>query len=331
MTIQHRPGHKHGNADGLSRIPEEGFCNCYQAGINLADLPCAGCKYCTKVHESWKRFESDVDDVVPLAIRTVHLADDVDEESASQNKEEDEQSTSWLPQYTSAQLWERQEEDPDLGKIITWLENAVTPTTQELYLSSPAMKRFWLNKNLLTMRNKVLYYTWEDYPFSRMLLMVLQSLQEEVLHGCHDCPTSGHLGQLKTYDQVKRSFMWHEMNMDTTLYVNTCATCSKDKKPQVKPKAELGSYHAGARMERVHLDMMAPLPESDRGNKYIMVMVDQFSHRVEIQPLPEISAETLAWTAIDHFISRFGYPLQIHRDQGKNFDGNLFKAMCDLL
>ena len=49
MTIQHRPGCKR-NTDGLSRIPEEGFCNCYQAGVNLADLPCAGCKYCTRVH-----------------------------------------------------------------------------------------------------------------------------------------------------------------------------------------------------------------------------------------------------------------------------------------
>ena len=84
-------------------------------------------------------------------------------------------------------------------------------------------------------------------------------------------------------------------------------------------------------MERVHLDMIGPLPESDRGNKCIRVMVDQFSHRVEIQPLPEISAETKARMAVDDFFSRFGYPLQIHTDQGKNFDGNLFKAMCHLL
>ena len=125
--------------------------------------------------------------------------------------------------------------------------------------------------------------------------------------------------------------MWHAMNVDTTLYVKTCAICSKNKDPRVKPKAELGSYHAGARIERVHLYMMGPLPESDRGDKYIMVMVDQFSHWVEIQPLPEISTETTARMGIDNFISRFGYTLQIHTDQGKNFNGNLFKAMCDLL
>ena len=90
--------------------------------------------------------------------------------------------------------------------------------------------------------------------------MVPQSLQEEVLPGCHDCLTSGHLGQKNTYDQVRRGFMWHEMSLDVQLYIKTCATCSKNKKPWVKPKRELGSHHAGKLMERVHLDMMGPFP-----------------------------------------------------------------------
>ena len=77
--------------------------------------------------------------------------------------------------------------------------------------------------------------------------------------------------------------------------------------------------------------MMGPLPGSDKGNKYIMVMVDQFSKWVEIQPLAEISVETTARVVIDNFFSRFGYPLQIHTDQSKNFNGNLFQQMCSLL
>ena len=71
MTIQHRAGRKHQNADSLSWIPKEGYCNCYEAGIYLDDLPCGGCKYCTKMHVTWSRFEKDVDDAVPLAVRTV--------------------------------------------------------------------------------------------------------------------------------------------------------------------------------------------------------------------------------------------------------------------
>ena len=91
MTIQHQAGRK------------LDYCNCYEAGVHLADLPCRGCKFCTRVHENWKCFESDVDDVVPLAVRTVHIADDADVQSASSTtdvgptKDVDEQSTSWLP------------------------------------------------------------------------------------------------------------------------------------------------------------------------------------------------------------------------------------------
>ena len=109
---------------------------------------------------------------MPLAVRTVHITDDADVQSASSStdvghtKDVGEQSTSWLPQYTPEQLWEKQMADQDLGKLIIWLEDKVTPTTQDLYLSSQGVKRFWLKKNLLTFKNKVLYYTWEDYPFS---------------------------------------------------------------------------------------------------------------------------------------------------------------------
>ena len=83
---------------------------------------------------------------MPLAIRTVHIADDADVQSASSStdvgstKDVDELSTSWLPQYTPEQLWEKQVADHDLGNLIVWLEDKVTPTTQDLYLSSPGSK-----------------------------------------------------------------------------------------------------------------------------------------------------------------------------------------------
>ena len=78
MVVQHQPGTKHGNADGLSRIPdEEEFCDCYRAGTDLESLPCEGCKFCSRAHHQWSRFQEDVDDVVPIAVRSVSYSDTV--------------------------------------------------------------------------------------------------------------------------------------------------------------------------------------------------------------------------------------------------------------
>ena len=60
-------------------------------------------------------------------------------------------------------------------------------------------------------------------------------------------------------------------------------------------------------------------------------MVDQFTKWLESVPLPDQSAEKVAMAAIDNFFCTFGMPLTIHTDQGANFVGNVFKAVCDLL
>ena len=52
---------------------------------------------------------------------------------------------------------------------------------------------------------------------------------------------------------------------------------------------------------------------------------------LESVPLPDQSAEKVAMAAIDNFFCTFGMPLTIHTDQGANFVGNVFKAVCDLL
>ncbi|XP_043972480.1 uncharacterized protein LOC122830832 [Gambusia affinis] len=73
FQIEQRAGKQHGNADAMSRMPGEKVenCDCYQAGINLSDLPCKGCRYCQKIHIQWAKFEDDLDDVVPLALRCI--------------------------------------------------------------------------------------------------------------------------------------------------------------------------------------------------------------------------------------------------------------------
>lgn len=83
-------------------------------------------------------------------------------------------------------------------------------------------------------------------------------------------------------------------------------------------------------MERVHLDILGPFHLSKGGNRYILVMVDQFTKWVELAALPEQNAQATVRAFMSRFVSTFGCPLEIHTDQGKNFQSDLFKAFCEV-
>jgi len=62
-----------------------------------------------------------------------------------------------------------------------------------------------------------------------------------------------------------------------------------------------------------------------------MVTTDNFSKWVEVHPLPNQEAETCARVLINEVICRWGCPLDLHSDQGQNFQSEIFKELCRLL
>jgi transposase InsO family protein len=70
---------------------------------------------------------------------------------------------------------------------------------------------------------------------------------------------------------------------------------------------------------------------SEDGNRYVLMMIDQFTKWVEMAAIPEQSALTIAEKFVVHFEATFGCPLEVHTDQGRNFDGNLFKSLRTIL
>lgn len=315
MEVQHRAGRNHCNADSLSRISDSlDYCPYYNSSRSISMLPCGGCSFCTRIEKQWKCFNECVDDVVPLPVRQV--------------KKSNPPQTIW-PVHTCEELVKLQESDPDLQIILEWIKNDHVPSSAELFQCSPSVKYLWSCRQQFTWVDGILHYQWEDRD--RQLLILPRCLKDEVLQYCHDNKMAGHLGQQKTIQKVKERFIWHGLTKDCIVYVNACTTCNQKKAPTVKARASLGSYHAGAPMERVHIDVIGPLPLTKQGNRYILVVVDQFTKWLECYPLKDQTAETLAKVLTCEFFSRFGCPLQIHTDQGRNFDGNLFRALCELL
>jgi hypothetical protein len=48
-----------------------------KVNVKPSELPCGGCKYCTKAHLNWSKFVEEVDDVVPLGKTAEPLSNDV--------------------------------------------------------------------------------------------------------------------------------------------------------------------------------------------------------------------------------------------------------------
>jgi len=83
-------------------------------------------------------------------------------------------------------------------------------------------------------------------------------------------------------------------------------------------------------MDFVTTDILSGLPVAADNFKYILVICDHFTKWVEAYALPDQEASTCMRAVYDGFFSRIGYPLQIHTDQGRNFESALFKEMCVL-
>ena len=96
-------------------------------------------------------------------------------------------------------------------------------------------------------------------------------------------------------------------------------------------RAQLLQYQAGVPGERVHLDNLGTFTMNEAGDKYILMIVDQFTRWLELHAGPEQTADITANTFFEQWITRYGASLQGHTDQGRNCDSQLFTGLCKLM
>ena len=179
----------------------------------------------------------------------------------------------------------------------------------------------------------ILYRVWEDSCCKREILQVVVAtvLRKQVFGFLHDSKTGGHFGVNKTIGKIREKFYWPKLRDDVKVWCGQCDVCAVRKGPSRKIKAPLATYVVGLPMERVAIDVLGPLPVSESGNRYILIAMDYFTKWPEAYALPNQEAQTIAKVLVDQFVSRFGAPAQLHSDQGRNFESQVFTEMCKLL
>ena len=86
----------------------------------------------------------------------------------------------------------------------------------------------------------------------------------------------------------------------------------------------------GAPGDFVATDFMGPLPVTDRGNLYILLVTDHFTKYIEIIPVTDMSAEVCASKILNEVISRWSCPLTIHSDRGRTYESKVFSEIIQL-
>lgn len=224
----------------------------------------------------------------------------------------------------------RQLEDPVLQTIHDWLIRQERPTREDMRAHSPELKAYWsMWSSLFLCDGKICRHTSQTLDGHHQLLVPKKCIPD-ILKLAHDSPTGGHFGVQKTTARVKKDFYWIDCATDIERHCLSCSVCASRHGPRKKQRSPLQIDVVGAPFERVAVDILGPLPKTDRNNQYVLVLMDYFTKWPEALAIPDITAETVAEACVYHVFSRFGAPRLLHSDQGRNFESAVFQAVLQL-
>jgi hypothetical protein len=130
---------------------------------------------------------------------------------------------------------------------------------------------------------------------------------------------------------INSKHWWKTLKRDVKDYIKACDACAK-RKTGHRIHAPLGdALEAHEFLDVVSLDVVGPLPVTERGNKYLLTFVDHFTRYCEAIPIPSQDTETIAREFVMRIITQLGVPKKLLTDRGANFMSALMRQTCRLL
>ena len=161
--------------------------------------------------------------------------------------------------------------------------------------------------------------------------VVPSSLRPRVLNMAHYPKLAGHPGTRRMYDTMRRSFYWPLMANDIHKLVRSCQSCAKAKGAKHKHQHKLKLFPAAGPLEEVAMDILGPLPKSEAGNRFVLVITDRYSKMARAIPMQDTTTKDVAQVFVEHWVYPYGIPNKLLTDNGPQFESKLFAAICQFL
>ncbi|MHB1799647.1 MAG: RNase H-like domain-containing protein, partial [Vulcanimicrobiaceae bacterium] len=314
MDIQHRSGKKHGNADAMSRIDDTGR-------ILKIDIV---------TNELEKEDIVEIIEKLPLERmnRVFKIANTLTgmkatltgrlkkESPVSENNDESE----WIIKRSN--IVEEQQRDSQTKWIWRYLNNGGLPEDEQE--ANHVMKEasgFQLLDGLLYRTIPTLKMVKRRWGGLR--IVIPEKFQKKILRDSHNSVMTGHMGIRRTFERIAEKYYWKGMLQDVKMFIEECLDCAMRKGVMNKKSGEMGTIEAKMPLDIISADVLGPLPQTHKGNKYIIVFTDHFSKWVEIFSMKDQKAETVAELYVKNICCRHGNPKKFLSDRGKNFVGDV--------
>jgi len=162
-------------------------------------------------------------------------------------------------------------------------------------------------------------------------IVIPASLVPTVLKCYHELPFTAHQGVSRTVEFIRKKYWWETLRSDVFAYIKKCDACARRKTGR-RVVAPLGdTLIAHEFLDVVSLDIVGPLPVTEKGNKYLLTFIDRFTRFCEAIPIVRQDTESIAREFVLRIITQYGVPKRLLTDRGANFTSDLIKETCELL
>ena len=350
FRIEYREGRKHGNADGCSRIPR------IPRNCKRQDCPDGGHvdkkvalvinewndKHAASLCRPWEAGLTSFQGLGSVAekagpalfsekknvCQSMQINHNTGSVAAAVNTQVE---SNWVETLSVEDIVQQQSQDQAIVLLRSWVESAQRPSFKDISKESAEVKNLWAQFPFLSLSEGKLCRKHKLPCGADVEQLVVPAVsRRKIFDHLHASKFGGHMGIGSLIAKLRRRFYWPGYKEDIIRWTHWCDVCQR-RADTGRRRAPLQQSPVGMPMERMAVDILGPLPVTERGNRYIVIFCEYFTKWVEGFPLPDQTAATVADCLVNEIIVRFGIPHQLHSDQGSNFESQLFQEVCKLL